>query len=357
MKIGIDARSLSGPLTGIGTYVYHILEALALLDKDNEYILYSHKPLQMPFPSNPLWRVSLYSSTVGTLGYCLKLPRLLKRDGIDVFWGTSHVLPFFNPHIRYLLTLLDMTMYRYPKSMGYYNYVVNRLLLPLAVRKANSLFAISESTAKEAGIFLGTDEVPVVYGAASPKWIPQKSRETSSYMLYVGTVEPRKNLITLLKAYKLALEEGHLLPKLIIAGKRGWKSENIYALAKTLPVEFLGYIDDKTKLELYNSADFFVYPSLYEGFGLPVLEAMQCGLPVISSNSSSLPEVVGDAGLLFNPMDVHCLKQHLITLSTNGELREEMSQKSLAQSRKFSWAESAAQVLELLKKAQQARPL
>ncbi len=346
MKIGIDARPLTGKLTGIGTYVYALLEELSRQDSENEYVLYAHKPLITPPFANPRFRVALYPSKVGTLGYCLKLPKLLTKDNIEIFWGTCHVLPFFNPQIRYLLMILDLTPYRHPGSMSLYNLCVNRLLMPFSVRKADRLFAISESTKRETKIFLGREPELVIYGAAD--CAPQERKKGVPYMLYVGTVEPRKNLITLLKAYGQALQEGHKLPKLVIAGKKGWKSENIYALAKTLPVEFLGYIDDKTKLELYNGADFFVYPSLYEGFGLPVLEAMQCGLPVISSNSSSLPEVVGDAGLLFDPLDEKALKEHLIALSTSSELCLELRAKSLEQARKFSWAKSAEQLMKAL---------
>ncbi|MCX6994382.1 MAG: glycosyltransferase family 1 protein [Chlamydiae bacterium] len=348
MKIGIDARPLTGKLTGIGTYVYALLEELSRQDSENEYVLYAHKPLITPAFANPRFRVALYPSKVGTLGYCLKMPRLLKQDGIEVFWGTAHVLPFFNTQIRYLLTMHDLTVYRYPKSMGLYNYCVNRLLVPFSFRKADRLIAVSESTRREIEAFLGVAPLTVIHEAASSYFIPREMKKGVPYMLYVGTVEPRKNLITLLKAYGQALQEGHKLPKLVIAGKKGWKSENIYALAKTLPVEFLGYIDDKTKLELYNGADFFVYPSLYEGFGLPVLEAMQCGLPIISSNSSSLPEVVGDAGLLFDPLDEKALKEHLIALSTSSELCLELRAKSLEQARKFSWAKSAEQLMKAL---------
>lgn len=361
MKIGIDARPLSSSLTGIGTYLYSVLEEMAAQDDGHEYYLYSHAPLKTPPFSHKRFHVSLYPSRIGTWGYCFKLPQLLKRDGIEVFWGTQHILPFFNPHIHYLLTLLDFTVYRFPQSMTLYNYGIHRLFFKSSVKKADQLLAISASTKSDAEYFLGPlkNRPTVVYGASNlragdkalaEKFLEKKYGITTAFILYVGTVEPRKNLETLLKAYAQALQDGHMLPILVIAGKKGWKTEEVYRLAACLKehVLFLGYIDDETKGHLYTAADFFVYPSLFEGFGLPVLEAMQCGLPVITSNSSSLPEVAGDACLLFDPLDETALKKHLITLSNDKSLQNSLKEKGLKQAARFSWRQSAEQIRSLL---------
>lgn len=363
MKIGVDARPLAGPRTGIGTYLYHVLEELSSLDQENEYVLYSHKPLDISSFKNPLWRTSYFPARIGTLSYCIKLPGLLKKEGIDVFWGTQHVLPFFNKDIRYLLTILDLTVYRYPKTMAFYNYLVNKSLLRLSVKKAHALLAISESTKRDAEQFLGplASKPKVVYGAVSKEWGPVDNAEAylkekyalnTPYILYLGTIEPRKNLITLLKAYRRALQEGYKLPLLVLAGKKGWKSHEIYRLAQdpllVSSVRFLGYVEKEAKIHLYNGASFFVFPSLYEGFGLPVLEAMKCGIPVIATKGSSLEEVVGEAGLLFDPQDEVKLKEHMVSLSENEELRAQLKTRGLLQAERFSWKESAQQIKDLL---------
>ena len=170
-------------------------------------------------------------------------------------------------------------------------------------------------------------------------------------MLFVGNIEPRKNLTRLVEAYALLLRRSHYRGPLILAGGQGWRNSEIFRCVEELELEkhvkFLGYVPDDVMPALMSGAEIFIYPSLYEGFGLPPLEAMACGTPVITSNVSSLPEVVGDAALMVDPHDVVALADAMHRVLTDRELREEMRRRGLERANEFSWEETARQTLRV----------
>jgi len=180
----------------------------------------------------------------------------------------------------------------------------------------------------------------------------KKYKIDKKYILSVGTIEPRKNFITLIKAFNLIKHNiNNFDYKLVIAGQTGWKSEATYRERTISPyredILFTGRVSDKELVQIYNQAELFVYPSLFEGFGLPPLEAMSCGLPVIASKSSSLKEVVGDAGILVTAGDESELKKWILHVLENEEIKEELKRKSLVQVKKFSWEETAQKTINL----------
>ena len=365
MRIGIDARPLAKRRTGIGNYVFNVLKELKEIDSENEYFLYSNKAFSLPFEEDERWHKCIYPSRIGTLWYCICLPQILRKDGIDTFWGTQHVLPFGNRSIMYLLTVHDLAMYYFPKAAAGYNYIVNRLLLPYSVHKADNIIAVSISTQNDLINKLGTDErkISVIYEAADKRFMPAdiasakkkaaaKYGINEDYILYLGTLEPRKNVPLLLEAYKKYMDMNLSGHRLVLAGGRGWKYEEIFRLADRLDLSkkviFPGYVEDEDLTDLYSAASLFVFPSKYEGFGLPVLEAMSCSIPVITSNVSSLPEVAGQAAILTDPEDPDMLAANIRSVLTDEKLQMELKAKGIRQSGKFSWQDCAMGVYRLL---------
>lgn len=365
MKIGIDARPLSRKRAGIANYIYNIIKELYKIDRENEYYLYSDRPFELPFAENDQWHRCIHPHKIGTLWYCFQLPHILRKDCMDVLWGTQHVLPFGNRNIRYVLTIHDMAIFYLPHVSTRYNYLVNKLLVPFSARKADKIIAVSRSTAKDVCVLLqiNKSKVEVVYEAGNDSYF-RKDRQISKqimtskygvpeeYILYLGTLEPRKNVETLLKAYSKLVRKGNARHMLVIAGAKGWKYEGIFKLIDELDINekvlFTGYIDNNDMIDLYNASSLFVFPSIYEGFGLPVVEAMQCGVPVITTNVSSLPEVAGDAAVLIDPYDVDGLCESMDNILSDDSYSELLREKSLLQAQKFSWGRAAEETYRVL---------
>jgi glycosyltransferase involved in cell wall biosynthesis len=239
-----------------------------------------------------------------------------------------------------------------------------RLFAHLSVRRARRILAVSESTKRDLiqCYSLSPDKVDVVYNGVDPAFRPLPSDKIAPFrteanlperfMLFVGTLEPRKNVIGLLEAYA-RLPKGR--PPLMLVGGKGWLYDEIFArveaLELTREVHFVGYVAAETLPLWYNAADLFVYPSLYEGFGLPALEAMACGTPVITSTASSLPEVVGDAARLVDPGDTDGLAATMAQLLGSREQREQMRVAGLARANKFSWEKTAVQTAHSFRQA------
>lgn len=365
MRIGIDARPLAPVRTGIGNYIYCIVRELYTIDGENEYFCYSNKPFELPFEENERWHKCIHPGRISTRWYCLNLPGILNKDGIDVFWGTQHVLPFGNRHIAHVLTVHDLAMYYFPHVAHWKNYLVNRALLPYSARKASRIIAVSASTKKDVVSLLGVDavRVEVIHEAADDTFRPQDPEEAlyrmsakyglkGPYVLYLGTLEPRKNITVLLHAYAWCIQRNSIRHRLVIAGRKGWKYKEIFELVDKLYLgdhtDFLGYVEGADLTDLYSAASLFVFPSLYEGFGLPVLEAMRCGTPVITTSISSLPEVAGDAALYIDPRDPGQLAETMEAVLSDDILRKELRERGLEQSEKFCWTEAAQKTHKLI---------
>ena len=371
MRIGIDAVPFAYEQAGIGRYLGSMLEEMQALDASIEYLLYSPLPVVVPMrsgnwcvrraPCGLSQRPSVWTQTV--------LPALLASDKVDAFWGQPTNLPIWLKHKCFrVLTIHDLVPYVRPESMRFRSLLRMRLMLGPVARAADALIADSQATAVLACRYLGIkkDRVSIVYAAAQREFRPLPKEEaratvaerfglSGEYVLCVSTIEPRKDHLTLL----CAIESVPGAPLLVLAGGKGWRCrrimEQIGAQEEDGRVRYLGRVEDESLLVLYAAAKLSVYPSLYEGFGLPVLEAMACGCPVLCSDSSSLPEVGGAAARYFRTGDAVSLSAGLKELLDSQSDLDAMSEAGLARARLFSFRRAAEQLLEIIREGV-ARP-
>jgi glycosyltransferase involved in cell wall biosynthesis len=288
------------------------------------------------------------------------------RLGLDVLHSPDFIPPH-RPACRSVITVHDLAFLLYPhfltkESARYYGHIDQ------AVRWTDHIIAVSESTKRDTIQHLGVPEekITVVHEAANPIFRPldrQEAREEvrnrhgvdGPYVLFVSTIEPRKNVPSLVRAIHQLMECYKEDIRLVLAGGRGWLFEDAFAAVEELnlngQVHFLGRVSSEDLLYLYNAAEMLAHPAFYEGFGLPPLEAMACGLPVVVANVASLPEVVGDAGLLIDPHDVDELTVAMWRLLNDAALRQEMQVKGLTQARRFSWERAARETMAIYKLA------
>jgi glycosyltransferase involved in cell wall biosynthesis len=376
MNIAVDAFPLaSATPSGIPNYVRSALKGLLDVDRENRYYLYCRNPFEFPERENLTFRISRRATETSpsygnTLWLFTEGVRMMGRDGIDILWGTRHMLPPLLPgKIRKVLTVHDLVWRYYPETMERYNRLVMSLLAGRSIKEADHIIAVSHATARSIREVFGIAEkkITVVHHAAggyealgreeSAAYISEKYGTGDNYVLTVSTVEPRKNLSTLLRAFSRLKGEGF---QLVVAGAPGWKTSAIREEYERLgltegEVKFLGYVPDGDMNRLYSGAGLFVFPSLYEGFGLPPLEAMASGAPVLASNSSSIPEVVGDAGMLLEPLDEEGWAGAIARVMSEPSTRAEMSGNSLKRAGAFSWEKAARETLGVFEKVL-ARP-
>lgn len=356
MRIGIDARPLSVPKTGIGQYLREILKVLSVIDSENEYLLYSNRPINLDFPGSDRFHTRIDRGGIGTIWLHTRLPRLLRKDRIALFWGPDYAIPMFPQRMAKVLVIHDLTYRYFPETLPRQIVMHLKYCLPFYVKRADLI--ITDSYSAKSGIIkelkVSENKIKVVHLAAGCKENNMVNQdgilnkfgiEKPDYILFVGTIEPRKNVEGIIRCYAKLKEKMINPPRLVIAGGWGWKSENVKRLVTELKllekVIFTGYVSDDELAVLYRNAGVLLYPSFYEGFGLPPLEAMSYGIPVICSNTSSLPEVVGDAAIMINPYDIDDMFSALRKVYTDKELRKIYIKKSIQQSKKFSWEKTA----------------
>lgn len=367
MKVGIDARLLSRPLTGIGRYTLEMCRALAKLENITLY-LYSPAPIYAKFS------LGLESANIRTGNWNNDLLRQLwsesllpfwaKKDGVEVFWGPAHRLPRFLPkNIARVVTIHDLVWKYAGNTMRPLSHLLERYQMPLAVSTADAVVADSQATsdAVKREFSINFNKLSVVPLGASlvEKTIPNEVLHqlgvTKPYFLFVGTLEPRKNLPRLLTAYARLPESFKDKSMLVIAGGKGWGGVSIKSTVVDLGlakrVRILGYVDEPTLSGLYKHAQFLAMPSLYEGFGLPLLEAMVHGVPVLTSNNSSMPEVAGDAGLLVDALDIDSIKNGLEMLIVNKDARTKLAANAKKNAARFDWDKSARQLITVFETA------
>ena len=281
---------------------------------------------------------------------------MLRISPLDVFHGTNYCVPVFSP-CPTVTTIHDLSLFTQAHTHENENVVRGKRRIPLMARRATKIIAPSEWTKREIIEHLGIREekIRVIFEAArtgmKPLLPPEFQAVVAKYqlqqhfVLYVGTIEPRKNLLTLIRSYDELLRTTTHRPQLVLCGGRGWLFDEVFKLVEKLKlqeqVRFTGYVPDEDLPALYSAAEIFLYPSLYEGFGLPPLEAMACGTPTISSNASSLPEVVGNAGLTHDPNDWQSLTGHMAKLLGDRVARQHFRQAGLEQAARFSWDRAA----------------
>ncbi|MFS0555802.1 glycosyltransferase family 4 protein [Brevibacillus sp. 179-C9.3 HS] len=287
------------------------------------------------------------------------------KEKIDLFHGTNFtILP--TTKAKSVVTVHDLAYMIYPETTSEKIYNHHMKWVPYSVNEANRVIADSSQTKQDIMKLLHVPEekIDVVYLAADPMFKPMSPLECEyvreryvlpgKYVLYVGTIEPRKNLMTLIRAFDKMKKRGHIEEKLVIVGAKGWKFSPIFELMKECQLEndviFLGYVNDEDLVSIYNGATSLVLPSVYEGFGLPLLEAMQCGIPVLGSNVSSIPEVIGDAGILVEPMDIDSWVDSIENVVSDKQLHQRLVSKSLERAAQFSWNKVAEQTIEVYNK-------
>ena len=345
MRIGVDVRPLTVPTFGIGRYTKALLERLIVLG-EHHWFLYADRPLPGEWPTNVTVRHFSTHNRLMSLGRTqLTFAHWAALDELDVFWSPRHHLPVLLD-LPQVVTVHDLVWKKFPETMVPANRMIERLLMPGSVRLAQKVIAVSEATRNDLinDLDVDADKIHVVYEAADDRSNSCLDRKIlENYFFFVGTNEPRKNLDRLVAAHKKYLHDGgdH---SLVIAGSAGW-GENL-----TLHdgVKVLGYVSDERLDNLISHSSALLLPSLYEGFGLPLLEAIQRNVPVISSDVSSMPEIVGNAGILVNPQSVTSISSAMEKMSRL-EVRNLYAKNCVAQAAKFSWddaAQATSQILE-----------
>jgi len=360
MRIGIEASPLIWERTGIQNYILGLLGGMAAEAPDDEFVLYTNRRLPFDPGLPPNFGISVVDrpSPRFQLWFQTALPLRMRRDRLDVFHGTFYRLPLVLP-VPAVLTVHDLSGLLMPELHTRKTHLVNRMY-PLFVKRADAIIAVSRATADEiAGRFPGAagrtvvvHEAPAagmrrVTDGAELRRVREAHRLPERFVLFLGTLEPRKNLATLLEAF--ATVSARIPHHLVLAGAPGWKTaameERLSSEGLCDRVRLLGRVPGEDLPALLSLCDVFVYPSLYEGFGLPVLEAMACGAPVVTSSVSSMPEVAGGAALLADPRSPGDLARALESVAGDAALREDLSARGLARAAAFSWERAARETL------------
>jgi glycosyltransferase involved in cell wall biosynthesis len=360
VRIGIDARKLHD--FGIGTYIRNLLRQLARIDRETEFVV-----LCRPEDCEPL--VSLgenFRPVVETAGnYSIaeqvKIPLALRREGVTLFHAPHYVLPPL-VRCRSVVTIHDCIHLMFPQYLpNRFALAYARTSIALAARRANRVLTVSESSKRDILRFVDTEpeRIDVIYNAYDESFAIEPEEEDMArvreryqlhdeFVLYAGNVKPHKNLERLIQAFDLVRKQGLDHLKLVLIGddiskytalRRAVHQHNLHKY-----VRFLGYMPEETLAVMYRLAGVFVFPSLYEGFGLPPLEAMASGTPVVTSNVSSMPEVAADAAVLVDPYDPQAIADGIYRVLTDERLRRDLVHKGIARAGMFSWEQSVRRV-------------
>lgn len=358
-RVAIDARALVDAPAGVGYYTRSLLLHLAGRGRLSLSAL-SHRPARQTEDLAAAGvEFEAVNAALGLWWHQRVLPRRLARGGFDLFWSPLASLPP-RTELPSVVTVHDLTPLLFPYWHSWRNRVTFRRQLPATLRAADRIVAVSQATAADIARRFPTaaDRITVIHNGVDPQFKPAPDATVAAvrrtyeaprgYILFVGTLEPRKNLTRLLDAWDRVVDEMPDPPPLLVAGGRGWGAGGLRRrMQRARSVRYLGRLGRAQLTEVVQSALAFVYPSLYEGFGLPVAEAMACGVPVIASDSSSLPEVVGDAGIQVNPQHTGQLAAALRRLIADGDLRRELGELGRQRAARFSWP-AAAEALETL---------
>jgi glycosyltransferase involved in cell wall biosynthesis len=368
--IYIDVSAAVHGRAGLGRYAESLARRLVANDPHRFALFFNQAAGVGPLPgweSIPTrrvragykpWRMAIWLGQLASLGFDRLLP------DADLYHATEHLLMPLH-HVPTVLTVHDLIFRLFPQHHKRLNYWYLNAAMPLFCRRASAILAVSQATKNDLVRLYGLnpEKISVVYEAAAPHFVPASPDHVAQvrsryqlpdeYMLYVGTIEPRKNLVRLLEASHQLRQAGEDM-RLVVVGSKGWLYEGFFQRLEELgladAVALPGYVPDADLPAIYSGARLVIMPSLYEGFGLPVLEAMACGAPVVSSNASSLPEVGGDAVRYFDPTDVAGMADQILTLWRDPALRQALSQRGLARASQFSWERAAQETLTIYRR-------
>ncbi len=356
MNIAIDARAISNNKTGIGNYIKNLCEKLPLIDKNNVYIYYQEK-LRHSLKNIPV--VSIISRILYFWYDNFVFPFQLALQKIDLYHNPAFILPLINFGYKKIITINDLGFYTFGAdfSKGWHARHM-KMMLPLSIKQADKIIAISQATKNQIiNLFqVPPDKIVVTHLGVSEKYrkiqneagikkILQNYNIKSPYILFVGTMDPRKNLVRLIKAFQNVKKQKKEL-KLVVVGNKGELfSEELDKMVTSGDIILTGYVGEEELVYLYNGASIFTFPSLYEGFGLPILEAMACGTPVITSNVYSMPEAAGDAAVLVDPESIEEIATAIMKLLDDQILRKKLIDQGLARVTQFTWEKTARETL------------
>jgi len=358
MRIGIETSVLRMNRAGSGVYTRHLVANLQDLCHDHQLFLYAFGS-----EGGRTFRTRFETVVRDTAWMHLVLPRKIRRDRIDVFHATSLGAPLPIP-CPSVLTVLDLTVIRYPEWFDHrWFYFHTRTMLPILAPRVDRIVTISHCSKRDLMEHYGlpAEKIAIIppavdhrlfHGQHDPRSVRsvcERFAVPGRFILSVGTLEPRKNLSRLIESFAILRRQAMDDYLLVIVGAKGWQYDQIFRTVRTLGLEdsvrFLGYVPEPDLPLLYQAADLFVYPSLYEGFGVPILEAMACGCPVVCSNRSSMPEVVGDAGILVDPEDREAMADAMWRVLSDPSLAQALRIRGSERAQHFRWDASARMLL------------
>lgn len=360
MLIGIDASKANKKIkTGIEYYSLQLILHLAKIDRENQYLLYSPDELTgelVKLPKNfkskiiPFWR--FWSQ--------IRLSLETTKNPPDVLFVPAHTIPIIHPK-KTVITVHDLGFEHFPKLYPLHDRLYHKISMRTSTKAANEIISVSNYTKQDLlnrYPYLKRKEITVIHHGFDSGDFKPVDKETNHvpYIFYIGRLQEKKNLVNLVKAYKLLRKDPKIKHRLILAGKPDFGFEKIEAEINKLPAEIsadikiLGYVDHQKSIELMQQADIFAFPSFFEGFGMPILEAMACGVPVAASNVTSIPEVVGKAGMLFNPHQPREIASALNKLILDRELYKKYRQLGLKRVKDFTWEKCARETLTVIER-------
>lgn len=359
LRIGIITYALDRSFTGIGRYTVEIVRAMAARPDDVELVLISSGglgPLADLGLAHEQLKAAALVPTLMTVG-AAQIPGIVRKHKLDVVHDPNGITPlaFGTGRAASVTTVHDVIPFSFPGVSTTLDTLIYKRWLPFALRRMTGILTVSHASKADIIKYMHSpaEKIHVIHGGVDESYQPAEAADIervrekynlpTPYLLYVGSVEERKNLKRILEAY-VTLKQNGLPQQMVIVGPQKWKYHEIMEAVNANnvadTVHFTGYVEDEDLPIIYSGADVFVYPSLYEGFGLPPLEAMAAGVPVITSNVSSLPEVVGDAGMAIDPYDVGALADAMQQLLTDEGLRATFREKGLERAKSFSWQRS-----------------
>lgn len=378
MRIGIDIRVLMDKYySGISEYTANLLTEILKQDKENQYFLYynSFKDISQKMSKwqrdnvkiiNTKWPNKVFNYCLQkTLNYP-KLDKLIAK--VDVFWSPHFNFTSLSDKVKHVLTIHDLSFIRYPEFFNLRKNIWHKAInVSKQIKKADTLIAVSNNTVRDLQdlyntqgnrlikIYSGIKKSNLSFSSEQKKSFFKKHNLKKDFIFYIGNIEPRKNIAGLIFAYNLLRDNNISLvnTQLVLAGSSGWKNREVYLAKENSPyrrdIKFLNYVSDLEKKILFKHAKLLAYPSYYEGFGFPPLEAMVEGVPVIASNVSSIPEVVQSAALTINPYDINDMAKAMEMIIFEEDLRKDLIKKGYSQALNFSWEKTAQEYLKVFK--------